>query len=58
MADKQITPTDLKKRAQNLLTLKKMPSLDDVLKAVAASRKEHASEIVEARKQSNDSDQS
>jgi len=40
MTDKKITPTDLRKQAQQLIESGRMPSLDEVLQAVFETRRE------------------
>ena len=52
MNDK-IKPSDLERQAQELHASGKMPSLDEVLAAVAESREKYADKILEARKQSH-----
>ena len=49
MADKLITPNELRRLAQRLLDAGEMPSLDDLLKVIAESREKYASAIAEAR---------
>lgn len=51
MSDKLIKPSDLKKQAQDLVASGQMPKLEDVLKAVADSRKKYSKQIVDARKE-------
>jgi len=48
----KISPSDLRKQAQDLIRTGKMPSLDELLKAVAETRKGYAEIILEARKTS------
>lgn len=49
MSDKKITPSDLRSQAQDLISAGKMPSLEDVLDAVATARTKYAPQIREAR---------
>lgn len=46
----KIKPSDLKAEAQKLLAANKMPDLDTLLTAVAATRKKFKPQIEEARK--------
>ncbi len=55
MNDK-IKPSDLAAQAQELHAAGKMPSLDEVLAAVAESREKYADKILEARKQGHPAD--
>lgn len=41
MADKKITPSDLKNEAQRLVAAGKMPKLEDILGAVAEAREKY-----------------
>lgn len=47
---KKIGPSDFKAEAERLHAAGKMPSLEDLLAAVADARKEYAPKILEARK--------
>lgn len=47
---KKIGPSDFKAEAERLHAAGKMPSLEDLLAAVADTRKEYAPKILEARK--------
>lgn len=46
----KITPSLLRRRAKELIRKNEMPSLEDVLKAVAESREKFADKIKGARK--------
>jgi hypothetical protein len=46
----KITPSDLKKQAEELHAAGKLPSLEDVLQAVAGVREKYQGQILEARK--------
>lgn len=46
-----IKPSDLQRQAQELQAAGKMPSIQDVLKAVAESREKYADKIKAARNQ-------
>jgi hypothetical protein len=46
---KKITPSDLRAEAQRLIDAGKMPTLDELLEAVAFARQKYASKIKEAR---------
>jgi len=48
---KKITPSDLRKQADELIAAGKMPSLDAVLQAVAETREKYVPLIVKAREQ-------
>ena len=47
----KISPADLKKQAQKLIQQGKMPSLEELLPAVAYTRKKYSKQIVSARKE-------
>jgi hypothetical protein len=49
MADKKLGPTEFEAELQNLRTEGKLPSLDEVLAAVADSRKKYSDKILAAR---------
>ena len=49
--EKKLGPSDFKAEAERLHSAGKMPSLEDVLAAVAESREKYADKIVAARKQ-------
>jgi hypothetical protein len=51
MADKLITPAELRNRAQELIKTGKMPKLDELLQAIGETRKKFAPQITEARTQ-------
>ena len=51
-ANKKITPTDLRKQAQQLLKSGQMPSLEQVFKAVSETRRKYRPLIVSARNES------
>ena len=48
---KKITPSDLRKRADELIETGKMPPLEAVLQAVAETRKKFVPQILKARKE-------
>lgn len=50
----KIKPSDLKKQAAELHAAGKMPSLDDVLQAVAGTRDKYRQQILDARKDTPD----
>lgn len=50
MAEKEITPSDLRKQAQQLIDSGRMPSLDELLKAVSETRRKYVPQILAARK--------
>jgi hypothetical protein len=54
MSDKKIGPSDFKAEAERLHAAGKMPKLEDLLAAVADTRKEYAPKILNARKQGDD----
>lgn len=49
--DKKIGPSDFKAEAERLHAAGKLPKLEDLLDAVADTRKEYAPKILDARKQ-------
>lgn len=49
MADKLISTNELRQRAQELIKAKKMPGLDELLKAIGETREKFAPQITEAR---------
>ena len=44
------TPSDLRAEAQRLICTGQMPSLDELLKAIAKTRRKYRDQIIEARK--------
>lgn len=50
LKEKKLGPSDFKAEAERLHAAGKMPSLEDLLAAVADARKEYAPKILEARK--------
>jgi hypothetical protein len=52
MVNKKVGPTDFRKEAEKMLREGTMPSLDEVLHAVADVRQEFVPKITEARKKS------
>jgi hypothetical protein len=50
MTAKKITPSDLRNQAQQLLDSGRMPSLEEVLKAVSETRRKYRPMILAARK--------
>lgn len=48
-ANKTITPTELREQAQQLIESGRMPSLDEVLKAVSEARRKYVPQILAAR---------
>lgn len=52
--DKLITPSDLRAEAQQLLEERKMPSLDQLLAAVASVRQKYGPKLKAARKLGTD----
>ncbi len=48
--DKKIGPSEFKVEAERLHAAGKMPKLEDLLSAVAETRKEYAPKILDARK--------
>lgn len=54
MSDKLIKPSDLKRQAQELVASGQMPAIEDVLKAIADSRKRYQKPILDARKEGKD----
>ncbi len=50
MSDKKFGPSDFKAEAERLHAAGKMPKLEDLLAAVADTRKEYAPKILQARK--------
>jgi 16S rRNA A1518/A1519 N6-dimethyltransferase RsmA/KsgA/DIM1 with predicted DNA glycosylase/AP lyase activity len=48
-ANKKITPSDLRKRAQQLIESCQMPSLDELLQAVFEARRKYVTQILKAR---------
>jgi hypothetical protein len=47
---KKITPSDLRAQAEQLIASGRMPSLDEILKAVAETRSKYRPMILAARK--------
>jgi hypothetical protein len=44
------TPSDVRAEAQRLIRTDQMPSLDELLKAIAKTRRKYRDQIIEARK--------
>jgi hypothetical protein len=53
MADKLITQSELRRRAQRLLDVGEMPSLEELLTVIAESRKKYSSARTETRSEEN-----
>jgi hypothetical protein len=51
-ANKKITPSDLRAQAQQLIDSGRMPSLDEVLKALSETRRKYRPLILAARAES------
>jgi hypothetical protein len=49
--EKKITPSDLRKQADELIASGNMPSLDEVMKAVAETREKFVPLILKAREE-------
>jgi hypothetical protein len=47
----KITPTDLRRMAEAMVTAGKMPSLETVLEAVAVSRLKYRDKLLQARRE-------
>lgn len=56
MAEKKVGPTDFQKEVERLHASGKLPSLDELLKAVGETRQKYAPKIIKAREQGPDSD--
>lgn len=51
MAEKKLTPSDMRKLAQQLIKSGKMPSPEDFAKAMAEERKDYAPALDKLRKE-------
>lgn len=54
MNEKKVGPTEFKAEAERLHAAGKLPKLEDLLDAVAETRKEYAQKILDARKGGDD----
>jgi hypothetical protein len=56
IANKKITPSDLRKQAQQLVESCQMPTLDELLRAVIETRRKYVPRILAARDQAAKTD--